>query len=149
MREITRKCKEIWLFFCCNQNNYVFLQKQKTRGHHQHRIIWERALPGLRCKDNNKNGIYQRFFRKITSGRICSYIGTRLLLHRDVGNTTSGRNFCCIVGGFSIKIIEKYKKLNRKQVFLLNIFNPLAPKTLLKRPKIAVFCKMWQNVAIM
>ena len=131
-------------FFCCNQNNYVFLQKQKTRGHHQHRIIWERALPGLRCKDNNKNGIYQRFFRKITSGRICCYVPTRLSLHRDVGNATSGRNFCCIVGGFSIKIIEKYKKLNRKQVFLLNIFNPLAPKTLLKRPKIAVFCKTWQ-----
>ena len=55
------------------------------------------ALPGLRCKDNNKNGIYQRSFRKITSGRICSYVGMRLLLHRDVGNATSGRNFCCIV----------------------------------------------------
>ena len=26
-------------------------EKTKTRGHHQHRIIWERALPGLRCKD--------------------------------------------------------------------------------------------------
>ena len=66
------------------------------------------ALPGLRCKDNNKNGIYQRSFRKITSGRICCYVGTRLLLHRDVGNATSGRNFCCIVGGFSIKSIEKH-----------------------------------------
>ena len=43
------------------------MQKQKNRGHHQHRIIWERALPGLRCKDNNKNGIYQRFFPKITT----------------------------------------------------------------------------------
>ena len=42
-------------------------EKQKKRGHHQHRIIWERALPGLRCKDNNKNGIYQRFFPKITT----------------------------------------------------------------------------------
>ena len=139
-----KKSKEKRLFCCHYQNIYVLLQKQKTRGHHQHRIIWERALPGLRCKDKNKNGICQRFFRKITSGRICSYVGTRLSLHRDVGNTTSGRNFCCIVGGFSIKIIEKYKKLNRKQVFLLNIFNPLAPKTPLKRPKIAVFCKTWQ-----
>ena len=83
-------------------------RKTKKRGHHQHRIIWERALPGLRCKDNNKNGIYQRSFRKITSGRICSYVGTRLLLHRDVSNATSGRNFCCIVGGFSIKSIEKH-----------------------------------------
>ena len=83
-------------------------RKTKKRGHHQHRIIWERALPGLRCKDKNKNGIYQRSFRKITSRRICCYVGTRLLLHRDVGNATSGRNFCCIVGGFSIKSIEKY-----------------------------------------
>lgn len=103
-----KKMQRNMAFFCCNQNNYVFLQKQKTRGHHQHRIIWERALPGLRCKDNNKNGIYQRFFRKIASGRICCYVGTRLLLYRDVGNATSGRNFCCIVGGFSIKSIEKY-----------------------------------------
>lgn len=73
-----------------------------------HRIIWERALPGLRCKDKNKNGIYQRSFRKITSGRICCYVGTRLLLYRDVGNAMSGRNFCCIVRGFSIKSIEKH-----------------------------------------
>ena len=65
MREITEKRKEKRLFCCHYQNIYVLLQKQKTRGHHQHRIIWERALPGLRCKDNNKNGIYQRFFRKI------------------------------------------------------------------------------------
>ena len=103
-----KKSKEKRLFCCHYQNIYVLLQKQKTRGHHQHRIIWERALPGLRCKDNNKNGIYQRSFRKITSGRICSYVGTRLLLHRDVSNATSGRNFCCIVGGFSIKSIEKH-----------------------------------------
>ena len=59
-----KKSKEKRLFCCHYQNIYVLLQKQKTRGHHQHRIIWERALPGLRCKDNNKNGIYQRFFRK-------------------------------------------------------------------------------------
>ena len=83
-------------------------EKQKPRGHHQHRIIWERALPGLRCKDNNKNGIYQRSFRKITSGRSICYVVTRLLLRRDVGNAASGRNFCCIVGGFSIKSIEKH-----------------------------------------
>ena len=62
-----RKSKEKRLFCCHYQNIYVLLQKQKTRGHHQHRIIWERALPGLRCKDNNKNGIYQRFFPKITT----------------------------------------------------------------------------------
>ena len=43
-----------------------------------------------------------------TSGRVCCYVGTRLLLRRDVGNATSGRNFCCIVGGFSIKSIEKH-----------------------------------------
>ena len=43
-----------------------------------------------------------------TSGRVCCYVGTRLLLHRDVGNTTSGRNFCCIMGGFSIESIEKH-----------------------------------------
>ena len=42
-----------------------------------------------------------------TSGRICCYVGTHLLLYRDVGNATSGRNFCCIVGGFSIKITLK------------------------------------------
>ena len=59
-----KKSKEKRLFCCHYQNIYVLLQKQKTRGHHQHRIIWERALPGLRCKDKNKNGIYQRFFRK-------------------------------------------------------------------------------------
>ena len=47
-------------------------------------------------------------FEKLRRERICSYVGTRLLLRRDVGNTTSGRNFCCIVGGFSIKSIEKY-----------------------------------------
>ena len=64
VREITEKSKEKRLFSCHYQNIYVLLQKQKTRGHHQHRIIWERALPGLRCKDKNKNGIYQRFFRK-------------------------------------------------------------------------------------
>lgn len=28
-------------------------RKTKKTGHHQHRIIWERALPGQRCKDNN------------------------------------------------------------------------------------------------
>lgn len=43
-----------------------------------------------------------------TSRRICCYVATRLSLRRDVGNTTSGRNFCCIVGGFSIKSIEKH-----------------------------------------
>lgn len=59
-----KKSKEKRLFCCHYQNIYVLLQKQKPRGHHQHRIIWERALPGLRCKDKNKNGIYQRFFRK-------------------------------------------------------------------------------------
>ena len=48
-----KKSKEKRLFCCHYQNIYVLLQKQKTRGHHQHRIIWERALPGLRCKDNN------------------------------------------------------------------------------------------------
>ena len=46
-----KKSKEKRLFCCHYQNIYVLLQKQKTRGHHQHRIIWERALPGLRCKD--------------------------------------------------------------------------------------------------
>ena len=45
---------------------------------------------------------------EITSGRICYYVVTRLLLRRDVGNAASGRNFCCIVGGFSIKSIEKH-----------------------------------------
>ena len=64
-----KKSKEKRLFCCHYQNIYVLLQKQKTRGHHQHRIIWERALPGLRCKDKNKNGIYQRFFRKSFLGR--------------------------------------------------------------------------------
>lgn len=59
-----KKSKEKRLFCCHYQNIYVLLQKQKNRGHHQHRIIWERALPGRRCKDKNKNGIYQRFFRK-------------------------------------------------------------------------------------
>ena len=59
-----KKSKEKRLFCCHDQNIYVLLQKQKPRGHHQHRIIWERALPGLRCKDKNKNGIYQSFFRK-------------------------------------------------------------------------------------
>ena len=48
-----KKSKEKKLFCCHYQNIYVLLQKQKTRGHHQHRIIWERALPGLRCKDKN------------------------------------------------------------------------------------------------
>ena len=59
-----KKSKEKRLFCCCNQNNYVFLQKQKTRGHHQHRIIWERALPGLRCKDNKKMEYTKDFFEK-------------------------------------------------------------------------------------
>ena len=71
-----KKSKEKRLFCCHYQNIYVLLQKQKNRGHHQHRIIWERALPGLRCKDKNKNGIYQRSFRKITSGRVCRYVVT-------------------------------------------------------------------------
>lgn len=49
-------------------------KKQKNRGHHQHRIIWERALPGLRCKDNTNNGIYQRFFRKsFSADRMSKY----------------------------------------------------------------------------
>ena len=37
-----------------------------------------------------------------------NYVGTRLSLRRDVATDTSGRNFCCIMGGFSIKSIEKH-----------------------------------------
>ena len=77
-----KKSKEKRLFCCHDQNIYVLLQKQKPRGHHQHRIIWERALPGLRCKDNNKYGIYQRFFRKIIlhdKSHYCSFPATILI----------------------------------------------------------------------
>lgn len=45
---------------------------------------------------------------EITSGRSICYVVMRLLLRRDVGNATSGCNFCCIVGGFSIKSIENH-----------------------------------------
>lgn len=47
-------------------------------------------------------------FEKLRPDVSVATSGTRLLLHRDVGNATLGRNFCCIVGGFSIKSIEKH-----------------------------------------
>ena len=47
--------------------------------------------------------------QKIKRGASQTYdTPSRLSLRRDVGNTTSGRNFCCIVGGFSIRSIEKH-----------------------------------------
>ena len=42
-------------------------KKQKTRGHHQHRNIWERALPGLRSKDTKKMEYSKNFFEKVFS----------------------------------------------------------------------------------
>ena len=36
-------------------------------------------------------------FEKLRPDVSVSYVPTRLLLHRDVSNATSGRNFCCIV----------------------------------------------------
>ena len=94
-----KKSKEKKLFCCHYQNIYVLLQKQKTRGHHQHRIIWERALPGLRCKDKNKNGIYKVFFEKVASFQLLPGYGTILpstgaiLRHCRAENNTSGGKF--------------------------------------------------------
>ena len=94
-----KKSKEKRLFCCHYQNIYVLLQKQKTRGHHQHRIIWERALPGLRCKDKNKNGIYQRFFRKSSLIPVIAWLWHDIALywailrHCRAENNTSGGKF--------------------------------------------------------
>ena len=74
--------------------------KQKKQGHHD--IGESDALSVEACLDGRQD------VSEITSGRSICYVVTRLLLRRDVGNATSGCNFCCFVGGFSIKSIENH-----------------------------------------
>ena len=60
----------------------------------QMRLIWKANEADLKGKwgwlDGNHNA------SGITSRRILYYVGTHLLLHQDVSDATSGRNFYCI-----------------------------------------------------
>ena len=85
---------------------------------------------------------------EITSRRIWRCVGTRLLLHRDAANATSGRNFGNIVGDYTEKTASKTIGIEPKKRLFAQCFLSFASKTPIKTTKNArksLF--LWQYMA--